>query len=64
MVLLDILRGRRLLLAVWVLRRRTPIPFVGPRKSVGLLVLRMLVGSHVRSRLLGRRRWKGGAHLR
>lgn len=62
MVRLDILR-LRLLLAVWILRWRPAIPLVGARKTVGLLVLRMLVGSHVWTRLLGRRRWKSRAHL-
>lgn len=60
-VLLGILRWRRLL-AVWILGRRPTIPFIGAREAVGLLVLRMLVGSHVGSRLLERRR-EGRAHL-
>jgi len=62
-VLLDILRLGSLL-AIRILRWRPTIPLVGARKTVGLLVLRMLVGSHVRTRLLGgRRRRESRAHL-
>jgi hypothetical protein len=62
-MLLDILRRRGRLPAIWILRRRAPIPLVGPRKTVGLLVLRMLVGSHVGAWLLRWWRWEGGAHM-
>ena len=56
-MLLDILRWRRrALLAVRILRRRGARPLVGARKTVLLLVLRVLVGGHVRTRLLGRGR--------
>ena len=60
-VLLDILR-RWGLLAVGVLRRRGARPLVGARKTVLLLILWVLVGGHVRARLLGRRR-EGRVHL-
>ena len=64
MVLLDILRWRRrALLAVRILRRRGARPLVGARKTILLLVLRVLVGSHVRARLLERRRREGGVYL-
>jgi hypothetical protein len=63
-VLLDILRRRRALLAVRILRRRGAGPLVGARKTVLLLVLRVLVCGHVRARLLGRWRREGGVHLR
>jgi hypothetical protein len=62
-MLLDILRRRGRLTAIWILGRRAPIPLVGPRETVGLLVLRMLVGSHVGARLLRWWRWEGGSHL-
>lgn len=61
-VLLDVLR-RRLLLAVWILLRRGACPLVGAGQTVLLLVLRVLVGSHVRARLLRRGRRKGGVDL-
>lgn len=66
MVLLDILRWRRRLLAVWVCWWRSACPLVGAGQAVGrllllLLILRML--SHVGSRLLGRRRRECGVHL-
>lgn len=63
-VLLDVLgRGRRALLAVRVLRRRGARPLVGAGQTVLLLVLRVLVGGHVRARLLRRRRRQCGVHL-
>jgi hypothetical protein len=64
-VRLDILRWRRALLLIWMLGRRPALPLVGAGQAVGLLVLRMLrmlVGSHVGSRLVGRR-WERRAHL-
>lgn len=63
MVLLNILRRWRLL-AIWILRRRCARPLVGARQTVLLLVLRVLVGSHVRARLLRGRRREGGVHMR
>ena len=64
MVLLDILRWGRALLAVRILRRRGARPLVGARKTILLLVLRVLVCGHVRARLLRRWRREGGVHLR
>lgn len=63
-LLLDIL-WRRALLAVRVVRRRGARPLVGAWQAVLLLVLRVLVlvGGHVRARLLGRRRREGRVHL-
>jgi hypothetical protein len=61
-LLLDIL-WRRALLAVWVVRRRGARPLVGAWQAVLLLVLRVLVGGHVRARLLGGRRREGRVHL-
>ena len=61
-LLLDIL-WRRALLAVRVVRRRGARPLVGAWKTILLLVLRVLVGSHIRARLLGWRRREGGVHL-
>jgi hypothetical protein len=62
-VLLDILRWGRALLAVRILRRRGARPLVGARKTILLLILRVLVCSHVRARLLRRWRREGGVHL-
>ena len=63
-LLLDIL-WRRALLAVRVVRRRGARPLVGAWQAVLLLVLRVLVlvGGHVRARLLGGRRREGRVHL-
>lgn len=61
-LLLDIL-WRRALLAVRVVRRRGARPLVGAWQAVLLLVLRVLVGGHVRARLLGWRRREGRVHL-
>lgn len=63
-MLLDILRWGRALLAVRVLRRRGARPLVGAWKTILLLVLRVLVCGHVRARLLGRWRRESGVHLR
>jgi hypothetical protein len=63
-MLLHILRwGRLPTVRVWW--RRPPVPLVGARKTVRLLVLRMLVGSHVGSGLLWMWWWwrEGVAHL-
>jgi hypothetical protein len=61
-LLLDVL-WRRALLAVRVVRRRGACPLVGAWQAVLLLVLRVLVGGHVRARLLGRGRREGRVHL-
>ena len=61
-VLLDIL-WRRGLLAVGVLRRRGTRPLVRAWQTILLLVLRVLVGGHVRARLLWWRRREGRVHL-
>lgn len=62
-VLLDVLwRGG--LLAVRVLRRRGARPLVGAWETVRLLVLRVLVGGHVRARILGGRRRERRVHMR
>ena len=63
-LLLDILRRRRWLLAIWVWWRRSARPLIGARQAIRLrllLVVRML--GHVRSGLLGRRRGQRGVHL-
>ena len=65
MVLLDILRRRgRALLSIRILRRRGTRPLVGAWETILRLVLRVLVGGHVRARLLGGRWREGGVHLR
>lgn len=63
MMLLHILRWGRLP-TVWVWWRRPSIPLIGARKTVRLLILRMLVGSHVGSGFLWMWWWwEGVAHL-
>lgn len=62
MMLLNILRWRLLLGIPRILGGRSAIPLIGTRQAVGLLILRMLVGSHVGSWLLGWW-WEGRAHL-
>lgn len=62
-VLLDILRRRRWLLAVRVWRRRGARPLIGAWQAVGLLVLVLRMLGHVGSGLLGRRRRERGVHL-
>jgi hypothetical protein len=64
-LLLDVLGRRgRALLAIWILGRRGARPLVGPWQAILLLVLWVLVGGHVRARLLGRRGRERGVHLR
>ena len=62
-MLLDVLRRWRRLLAVWIWRRRSAGPLIGAWQAVGLLVLVLRMLGHVGPGLLGRWRWERGAHL-
>jgi hypothetical protein len=68
-VLLDVLRRRWWLLAIWIWWRRSASPLIGTWQAVWLLVLvRVLVLvlgmlSHVGTGLLGGRRRERGVHL-